>query len=120
MIITTISVHFNLYTYVYVHTWMFFPFRTGELTNRLSSDTQVIQNAVTVKALFSLDMYSLFVILLGEHLHASQISTADYSLTDSDVLAERPTDRCSVVCSANHCNWSCPIRWVGLLCIVHG
>ena len=79
----------------------------------------MIQNAVTVKALFDKVIHLLLcIILLGEHFHAGQIFAPDYSLTDSDVLAECPTDCRSVVSSTDHCNWSCPVWWVGLLCIM--
>ena len=55
---------------------------------------------------------------LGKHFNVSEIFTADYSFTDTDVLAECSSHCCAVVCSADHCNWSCAIWWVGLCCII--
>ena len=91
-----------------------YSYRTGELTNRLSSDTQVIQNAVTVKSLFlTLKDFVYLQSFSGKHFDVSEIFTADYSVADTDVLAECSSHCCAAVCSADHCYWSCAIWWVG-------
>lgn len=52
--------------------------RTGDLTNRLSSDTQVLQNALTVGAQLLLDICEAFLQLSHWVYYISQFTTCSW------------------------------------------